>query len=309
MAKYYNPSGKFDPKAFIYFILIAIIALPLLGLAYAYAIWYIPFIYINFIIAGAFGFIIAWLISKFVIKLGKVRNNFLAKGFAILAGIIALYFHWVVWVDLVLNISDTMGNSRIGIAVSNVQADHLITLATNPSSLLELIAEISKVGTWGIRSATVSGAFLVVVWIIEAIIIIGATYLFTHGSDEPFCELSNQWFKSKTLPVFNYIENRPKLVADLEQSNPDAFNDLSYTTNIEKNHSLFTIYSSTQNENYLSVTNRRAKFDKDGKLDFDDTVIINHIYINNELKEKLLHFKEQTIKEEDLNINPSQIEA
>ena len=296
MSKYYTPSGKFDPKAFLYFALIALVALPILGLAYAYAIWYIPFIYINFIIAGAFGFAMAWLISKFVIRMGKVRNKGLAITFAALAGLIGLYCHWVVWVDLVFNISDTYGTDRIGVAVSNVQTDQLIALASNPLGLFELMGSISEVGTWGFRSATVSGVFLILIWIVEAILIVGATVLFTNGAREPFCELGNEWFESKTLPAFNYIENRPQLVKDLEQSNPDVFKELSYAPSVEKNHSIFTLYSSHHNENYLTVTNMYANYDKDGKLEFDDRVLIENIHLNGELKEKILNFKEQVIE-------------
>lgn len=289
MAKYYKSSGKFSPLAFLYFTVIALILLPILGLLYAYAIWYIPFIYINFIIAGAFGFGIAFLISHIVIKYGKIRSVPLTIGLSVLASIIALYFHWTVWVDLVLNMGESYGNTRIGITTSNIQILQTFYLALNPSTLSELIGEINQYGTWGIRSTTVSGVFLSVIWIIEALIIIGISVILPISyAKAPFCELGNEWFKEKTLPAFQYIENRPEFLENLESSNPEAFKDIIKTDNLESHHSIFTLYSSSQNENYLTITNRRASFNSKKELEFDDNEFVEYLYLNSELTQNLL---------------------
>lgn len=289
MAKYYKPSGKFNPLAFLYFIGIALIILPLLGLLYAYAIWYIPFIYINFIIAAAFGFTIAFAISYGVVKFGKVRNVPLTIGLSILAGLIALYFHWAVWVDLAINAGESYGTSRIGITVSNIKLIQTFNLALDPATLFDIIGEINKYGTWGIRSATISGTFLSIIWIVEAlIIIIVATLIPISFAYAPFCELGNEWFKEKELPAFYYIKNRPELIKDLETANPEVFKNLIRTDNIEDSHSVFSLYSSKHNENYLSITNKLASINKKDELEFDDDEFIEYIYLNNELTQKLL---------------------
>ncbi|WP_397362205.1 hypothetical protein [Olleya sp. R77988] len=306
MSKYYTPSGKFEPIAILYFILITLIAAPILGFIYSYAIWYIPFIYVNFIIAGAVGFALAWLMSYVVIKIGKVRNKWLAIGFSFIASLVALYAAWVVWVDLAINMGESYGNSRIGITASNVKFDQLVVLATNPSALFELMGSINEYGTWGIRSNAVSGTFLTIIWIIEAVLIIGATIIFTNGAAEPFCELSNQWFNSKDLPVFNYLDNAPELVKDIEQSNPSAFQKLTYAAAVDQNHSIFTLYSSKNNENYLTVTNRIAKRGKDNELEFDDNILVEHIYLNDELKDKLVNFKEVIVAKTETTQTPTE---
>lgn len=91
MATYYKPSGNFSPISIGYLAALALTAFPILGLIYAYAIWYIPFIYINFIIAAGFGFGIGLLINTFVIGKGKVRNVMLSILFGLLGGFISLY--------------------------------------------------------------------------------------------------------------------------------------------------------------------------------------------------------------------------
>lgn len=289
MVKYYTLSGKFNPLSFFYFTGISLIILPLIGLLYAYAIWYIPFIYINFIIAAVIGFVIGFLISHAVVKFGKVRNASLTIGFSLLAGLIALYFHWAVWIDLVLNAGESYGSSRIGVTVSNIKILQTFNLALDPTTLFQIIGEVNKYGTWGFGSTTVSGIFLSIIWIVEAVIIVGIAVITPiNSTKKPFCELGNEWFKAKTLTPFKYIENRPKMIKNLENSNPEAFSELIVTENLEDSHSLFTLYSSNHNENYLTINSRRAKINSKKELEFEDNEFVEYIYLNNEMTKALL---------------------
>jgi len=289
MAKYYAPSGKFDPLAFLYFILIALIALPILGLAYAYALWYIPIIYVNFIIAGAFGFVIAWLVSKLIVGKGKVRNVGLTIALSILAGLIALYFHWAVWVDLVINAGESYGTDRMGITVSNIKILQTFYLALHPSVLFDFIGKINETGTWGIKGSTVSGTFLTVIWVIETLIIVGiAAIIPIAASKKPFCELGNEWFDEKELPAFNFIEDEPQMIKDLESSNPEVFATLTRTNDLENNHSIFSLYTSKHNESYLTIANQVATLNKKDELELEENEFIEYVYLNSELKTSIL---------------------
>ena len=91
MTQFYKPSGKFSPSFILFFLLVSLIAFPLLGLIYAYCIWYIPFIYINFFITLGFGFLVALCVNKVVIRKGKVRNPILALFIGFFAGNVALF--------------------------------------------------------------------------------------------------------------------------------------------------------------------------------------------------------------------------
>lgn len=288
MANYYQPSGKYSPSAFIYFLIIALIALPILGLIYAYAIWYIPLIYVNFIIAGGFGFAVGWLINKFVIGRGKVRNTKLAILFGVLSGLIALYFHWAVWMDLVLNAGESIGSERIGITVSNIKILQVFSLATNPSSLFELIGLVNETGTWGIRGGTVSGTFLSVIWIIELLIVVIVATLIPIGtSREPFCEIDNNWFSKTILPAFNVIADKSQMKTALENSQPQVFDDITKVENTDQHHSIFTLYTSEKGENYLSIENKIAQQKDDGKIEFKDDQVVEYISISKSLVDAL----------------------
>lgn len=290
MANYYKASGQFSPISFLYFIGASLIVLPILALIYTYLIWYIPFIYINLFITLGFGFAVGLTVNFLVIKLGKVRNHKLAMVFGFFAGLIALYFSWAVWVDLVFNIGESYGTSRIGITTSNIKFFQVVELALHPKELLSIIAEINAVGTWGIGSSTVSGIFLTIIWIIEALIVIVLSILPPLGqSKTPFCELNNNWFKEVELPALEVIRLPGKFIEDIENVNLQSFEDLKtvHTPKVES-HSVFTIYSSKKGENYLSVENRKASKNRKGDIDFNKEEFVTYIQLDKEIKEVLL---------------------
>lgn len=279
--QHYKPSGKFSPTSFLFFLLLSVTAMPILGLIYSYCIWYIPFIYINFILAGAFGFIAGTLINKFVIKKGKVRNGSLSFLFGLLGGAIALYFHWAVWVDLVINAGESYGSDSVGITVSNISILQVFNLALEPTTLFAIIGEINEYGTWGIRGGSVSGTFLSVIWIIELLIIVGVTLLSSSGqSSAPFCEMSDKWYDENKLTPYLYIDNHQEIIDAITKSDEDYISSLNFAEDLRLDHCIFTLYTSTYSENYLTITNKKAKIEKDDKISYDDEVIIKNVLID-----------------------------
>jgi hypothetical protein len=244
MRKNYDPSGKYSPLSFVYFILASFLILPILGLIYAYCIWYIPFIYINLFIAIGFGFGVGFIITFFAVKLGKVRNKMLATVFGILGALIALYFHWSVWADLVINAGESYGSSRIGITVSNIEFFQVFKLACNPAVLFELIGEINKVGTWGISAIPVSGIFLSLIWIIEAGIVIAVSFIMTRNASQiPYCEIHNDWFKEHKIPELNFIEDKEKMLSSIENDDESEFESLTKAENKAEIVTVFLLFS------------------------------------------------------------------
>ncbi|RNC87953.1 MAG: hypothetical protein ED556_01835 [Winogradskyella sp.] len=290
MLKFYEPSGNFSPVSFLYFLLTSIIVLPLLALIYTYLIWYIPFVYVNLFITIGFGFAVGFAINFMVIKLGKVRNKTLATIFGVLSGLIALYFSWAVWVDLVFNVGEVYGTSRIGIATSNIKFFQVVQLALHPKELFLIIMEINESGTWGFGSTTVSGIFLAIIWIIEALIVLVLSVLAPIGqSTIPFCEHDNKWFKENELPAFNLISNPNEFIGYIENHNSDAFKELTKVPNSgESDHSIFTLYSSKKGENYLSIENKKMKKNSKGETEFDGNEFITYAMITSDFKQILL---------------------
>lgn len=286
MEKYYTPSGNVSPLAYLLFLATAIILIPILAALYAYAIWYIPIPYINFFITGIFGLATGWVISKVVIKYGKVRSKKWSLIFAVLGALIAIYVHWAVWVDLVFNISGTMGSEDLGIATSNANPFEVLALMSNPGGLFSTMKEINQIGVWGIKGGTVSGTFLTVIWVIEFLIIFLLTIMNSLGqSDKPFCEEENNWFNETTLSPTGVIQDPQGLLSALAQGNQESISNLiAPSTDSEVNHhSLITLYDAKTGDNYLSIENKIAKKDDNDKISFDDQPLVNYLKVSQQV--------------------------
>ncbi|MBB3698495.1 hypothetical protein KMW28_15965 [Flammeovirga yaeyamensis] len=292
----YQPSGKFSPFSFIFFLLVAVTALPILGLVYAYCIWYIPFIYINFIIALAFGFITGLAINIFVIGKGKVRNVNIARLFGLAGALVAMYFHWSVWVDLVINAGEQIGTGKYGITVSNISIFQVFSLAIDPSTLFMIIEEIQKVGTWGLKGNTVSGPFLYVIWGVEALlIIVPAVIVTTAKSRMPYCEMSDTWFKEIQLPEFNIVADINAIIENISNNQDEFINDLTFVENTEQHHMVITLFTSEYSDNYLTIEKKIASLDKDNKVKLDTTTIVEYLHVDKKLVTQLLSHKPVTV--------------
>ncbi|PIE50262.1 MAG: hypothetical protein CSA38_04215 [Flavobacteriales bacterium] len=289
MSNYYRPSGKFSMKSLVFFVLLCCTLYPLLGFAYAYALWYIPFIYINFFVTMLYAYLIGWGTSVVVFKYGKVRNLFLGYGLAFLATMVSLYFHWATWIDLVMNVGEFYGNKRIGISVSNVKLDEVLGLALSPMDLFSLIKEVNEYGTWGIKGLTVSGIFLTIIWIIEFLgILIISIFTAVGRVEVPFCEKTGEWFSEKEYAPLSYIEDEAIFRKELETNNLSILENFEKVENVKlENHSIFTLYFSKGKEYYLSIINKKGKKNKKGEIEFDDSEFITYLKVQQELVDML----------------------
>lgn len=292
MSQTYQPSGKIPLSSIGIFLLLCVTAFPLLGTLYTLAIWYIPFIYINFLILAGTAFLVGVLMSRVVVRGGKLRNVKFAVLLSILAGCVTIYTSWAVWVDLVLNSGEVIGGSRIGITVSSISFDQVLSIAFRPKAMFELIAEINEFGTWGLRSATVSGSFLTIIWVIEAFgMIVIAAFLGYSNAQEPFCESSNKWFDLSSSKSLTFIDQPDVLIGQLEIGNIDQLSQLKVIDPIlEMQHSQFNLYSSDNEEQYVSVINRTKKVNKDGEAEFVDDYLIEYMAIPIKVKNELQKF-------------------
>ncbi len=272
----YKPSGRFSTKSFINFILTAVIAYPLFAIIYAYAIYYIPLAYLNVFSIVIYAILIGLATMFFVIQKGKVRNTTVAMLFGLLGGLISYYIHWAIWCDLVIN--------------GGIKFSEVFHLLTNPQDLWAVVVKINEQGTWSLgrsSSTPVSGIFLTILWVIEfAIVIFGAVYVAFNQSKEPFCEETDRWFDQDELAPLSYIEDANVLKQNLKSDNISSLQKVEKPK--EESHSVFTIYSS-RSQFYVSVQNKLAHANKKGEVEFDETILFEHLKISrqtaNQLKE------------------------
>jgi len=262
MGQHYTSTGKFSSLSFILWILVALTVLPLLAGLYAYAIWYIPIPYLNLFITGIFGYVIGLVMSKTVIKFGKVRNGKLAFVFCLFAALTALYVHWAVWIDLAYNISGTIGDEDLGVAKSNIKITEVLNLVLQPNALFGIMSEINEVGIWGIKGGTVSGGLLTFIWVVEILMVTLIAIVVGSGqSQKPFCEEENIWFQEKSLSPVSLFADGPALVKALSIGDMEVLNEVLKPAGDTKSqsHAKMKLYDAKSGENFVSISNEIAQ--------------------------------------------------
>ena len=179
---YYKHSGMFSTIGLVLGALLAAVGSLLAAWLYAYAIYYIPFIYINVILTGGFGFALA-IINVHTMRGAKLRNAHLFAVMTLLVTGVAFYGHWAAWIGIALRASDVeiMG----------------LDVAVQPGAMWATILDINSVGAWSIFGIDFSGLPLWGVWFLEGAIVFGLSLGLGHSKfqDIPFCEKCESWCK------------------------------------------------------------------------------------------------------------------
>ncbi len=187
----YQPSGRFGLSTVLLVPLLGVPTAAVAAAIYAYAILYIPFVYINALITVGFGFVVGFAVAKGV-ALGKARSGALAALLGLLVGAAALCLSWVFWIYALLRRSD------VDVA--------LLDLALDPAALWQAITFVNAEGAWSLKSFTPTGTVLWILWTIEALLIVGfPTFLAIGQALSPFCEQCQGWC-TKEKGVFRGAE-------------------------------------------------------------------------------------------------------
>lgn len=286
---YYKPSGKVNSISILYLLLAIFIAIPILDFIYTYAILYIPIIYLNFLCVAGVAFALGF-IANFVIGMGKVRNILVAILFGLLVGIAGLYVSWIIW-------------------LSHHFETPYMTFVTDFEALINAVGYANQQGTWGIgrSGGSVDGVMLTIVWIIEAIAMVGFPVFFAYSkAGEPFIENDDSWAEVTAIGPFEFITNKEKLKQQLETKNYEPVVNMPIATSeTDASHSIFNLYHAENRaqakEFYLSVSNMKEGTDKDGNVKFDETTLINFIHITKEVGQQLLaRINQQNMNREDV---------
>lgn len=179
----YAPSGAFKPAVFL-FALGGLLGAVALAWVYELLIDIIPFVYISILMTVGFGFGLG-LLGAMAVKAGHCRNRAVAAGLALLigAGGLAASYGW--------------GYRR----ALNELAEQ------TPGITLSELSEVVSVGRWmdariengwEVRRSTISGAGVMAVWGIEALIALGlCTLVVVLGAAAPYCEPCQVWTETQ----------------------------------------------------------------------------------------------------------------
>jgi hypothetical protein len=257
--KYYKHSGKFGLMGPIYMLIFGALGMLVLSAIYGYAIYYIPFIYLNFLITLGFGACVGILIG-YGGKLGKVRNSGLLLIFGLFFGLLAEYGGWVSWV----------------FAFSNQQA-----LALQPLEIFAAAMLVGHEGAWSIFGWTPTGAALFTIWGIEAIMIIGTSTLASWGvvSSTPYCEHCNRWVEDRnSITPLEPIVDPDQFKSKLERSGAEVVKALKKINAGNDAYTQLDLINcpSCEYSYYLSLKSINVEVDSKGKENKDENDIVEN---------------------------------
>jgi hypothetical protein len=264
-SKYYEHSGAFGLMGPIYMIILGAVGTLVLSVIYGYAIFYIPFIYLNFFITLGFGAGVGFLVGLGG-KFGKVRNSQLLLIFGLIFGLLAEYAGWVSWI------------------FASSKQEFLVLYPSNIWSVIQIIAQK---GAWGIFGWTPTGAALFIIWGIEAIMIIGASTLMSLGGvgSTPFCEHCNQWVEGKeSISPLEPIANPDEFTSKLEQGGDAVIKALNKIEAADKAYTQIDLIKcpGCKHSNYLSIKSVEIQADSKGKEKKEEKDIIENFIISSD---------------------------
>lgn len=273
----YRHSGKFGVHGPAIAFFAAIPLALLLGIAYGYIIKWIPFIYINFFVTVGYGAAFGFG-AGLVLKLCKVRNNWVALGTGLAVGLLALYFDW---------------NGHI---IALAPSSEKIPWVLMPGQITEVMGFLYDNGTWGFRSGgPVTGILLGIVWFIEAAMIVGLAVLVPWSmiSDTPFCEDNQCWLdEEKKIDTLEPITN-PETLAQLQGGYLSVLNNVAPKVPGASDFTRVTVKHSANTDRFFTVKveNVITETDKEGKSSEKTTVLTQDLMLPGPATEFIKHLE------------------
>lgn len=279
---FYSHSGKFGVQGPLAAIIIGAIAAFPLGIAYSYLTKWIPFIYLNFLITLGYGFAFG-LLTRWLLKIGKVRNNLVALLASGVVGLLAWYGSW----------------NGCAKALIGSEAPWLLT----PPQMTQFVQILLEHGSWGIgmgSSTAVTGIPLAIIWILEGATIVGLTVLVAYQfvAHTPFCELHNCWLdrekKIDKLDAFTH----PDQIAAFKSGDLSPLNQAKPRVPASDKFGRLTLKHSDQCHDYcsVSISNISLTYDKKGNLQESEQKLISNLWVSKSLFDYLNQFEHASAK-------------
>lgn len=261
--RYYRSSGSVPFSGVFSALGPTVVVAAILGLVYAAIDWFNPFIYFTFIATAGFGLGVGYTLQSFL-RMGKVRNRTAGIVLSLVAGVFALYASWVSFIWVLFYSSE-------GIHV----------LAYQPDLLMGAIQFFGENGIWEMNGSTPTGWGLYIVWILEALIIVGLTVSTALAKVTPFCEACHEWSRPALCPAYFALPESPdELVRDLEGENYEPLHRLTQLPYDLDDRLHVTVHECPHcDATWMSVDRVIITTDKDGKENTQDIPIVANLVI------------------------------
>ena len=265
---YYKHSGHIGVVGPLFMTVVGFVSAVVLGAIYGYLIWYNPFIYVNFFATMIYGGLCGAAVGL-AAKYAKVRSGWFVPLFGLAVGLFCLYTGWVAWIY----------------ALSEQQ----YFSPTSPDGIFPVIGSIAEDGIWSIFGWTPDGGALYAIWTVEAIMIVGSalvgSIVLVDESANTFCDNCNKWAEDVyTSPLLADIEDPTEFKMQLERAEYQPLIDLERADAVQA-PSVYTrlvVQGCKKCWNFFCLDVKRVALSKDdeGKLDEDETLLIDNLLID-----------------------------
>lgn len=264
---YYQPENKAPFIGVLIFLAIAIATSLILGFAYAHLSILIPFIVIRVALPFAYGFGLGFAMHK-GIRFGKIRGTKAQLGLAFIGSLIGLYIAWALWEAVIMEAG-------------------AFSMLAEPGSVWSMARVLNVMGTWGLADSAVTGTFLWLFWIAEALIIL--FFAFTQCMDDsPFSEAGNDWAKATVMPAFEVVPQPALLKSALEEKNYDLLMNMPKGSS-GQSHAQVTVYDCEGSPDYfLLVENMIMQANEKGEMETTAFDVVRNIRIEPEAAKAFL---------------------
>jgi hypothetical protein len=260
----YRHSGKFGAHGPLLYLLVAgAVGFPL-GLIYAYATTWLPFVYMNFLITVGYGALVG-VIGIGIMKRCRVRNTAVTAIGALASGLVVLYFVW---------------SAHVHVTYKGAP------ILSGPDSILEAMRNLYAQGSWSLKGTVVTGIPLAIIWAVEALIILGMTTLVaaTNIADTPYCEENQCWLDEEktidTVSAFTDPEQLDRLkqgdLGPLTQAQPKATDALKWTRLTLKHSAKCQVFCTVRLSEVTRTVNAKEGTTHDRVLHLTGNLILPH---------------------------------
>lgn len=304
MAKYYKPSGKYSPTAFVNIIIASVTVIPILSFLYALSCAEVPYIILKWAFPIIFALLAGAVCNYCIVMRGKTQSWKIATAIGFVVGIWFYFLHWVFFFVYVSGQKVSVNFTALISKEGNDFFSQSLYLIKNPLLVFELIKKYSAVGMWSFFDISWNGGLLAFSLIIEfMVILLIIVFLAYVGYDKPFSEEDNVWYKEELVKVPNYYFPEDNFVQKLESGDykdlfkiPSKITDQAefeaLNTKLSYGYAQYILYSH-RNTYYLSASNMRRKFNDKGKISYSDENLLNFIQITPDFALKIRELKKE----------------
>ncbi len=239
-----------------------------LGLIYGYAWAFIPIIHFKLVLLIGYPLAIGTVVSL-ALRAGNIRNDLVAILAGVGFGLLAEYMGWVAWTAAVLRDAK------------------LLIVFFYPGDLIYFMQEVSRDGTFIFSEMQPTGFSLYLLWLVEAVIVIGGTeYMTIHNHlEDPFCEDCHAWVaQERYIGLFTPLSNESKFKHEIRQGNFQSFMELK-AANVGNRFTKITTRECKSCKTFRLVTVKSISLwvNAEKKIESKTQTIINNLRVTSEL--------------------------